>query len=257
MGLGPTGLTNQPMNNRLREGGRRAGVGIDRQKPLTQYKPAGQSEETIGAGRSPGDPAVCVVATKGGIGGARVTDVRGAPGRKRGSFCRLRPAQSLSTTCTVEPGTYKPLEDSLRRHQGTAISQDPHVRRVRGFNRPRSSEPAGVVPTPPCRSLQRPPSATRNRVVSTTREGGHRVRPLLPAARCGGAVKEIAAHTPANPRSIDLACSQSLPDEVADPGTRPLEHLKDNLAASADRATARSSRRCSRGTRIAIWAKTG
>jgi aryl-alcohol dehydrogenase-like predicted oxidoreductase len=94
IGLGTNRLRTSPANLDLVRTAVAAGIGhIDTAHTYT----GGESEETIGGALSP-IPEACIVATKGGWGGARPDTLRA---EIEESLRRLRTDSTPSTTCTA------------------------------------------------------------------------------------------------------------------------------------------------------------
>jgi pyridoxine 4-dehydrogenase len=191
----------------------------------------GQSEETIGAALSP-VPESCIVATKGGIGGA---------GHGRPELLRTKIEQSLRRLRTdsitlyylhrVDPET--PLEESL-----AAINEY----RVRGQIRHVGISEVGIDRIERARQVL-PIAAVQNHYNLSERKydavvdycAGEDILfvPFFPLRGDGGrALAEIAQRHGATLRQITLAwLLRRSPTMLPIPGTLSVEHVKENLAA--------------------------
>jgi pyridoxine 4-dehydrogenase len=228
IGLGTNRLTKTVDNVALIRSAVEAGVQmIDTAHSYT----GGQSEETIGAALSP-IPEGCIVATKGGIGGA---------GRGRPEVLRAELEQSLRRLRTdridlyylhrVDPET--PIEESLAaikdyrdrskvRHVGISEVDVDQIERARR-----------VVPIAAVQNLYNISERRYEQVVDyCTREGIVFV-PFFPLRGSGGvALDEIARRRGTTPRQITLAwLLRRSPAMLPIPGTLSLGHLKENLGA--------------------------
>jgi len=229
IGLGTNRLTKTPDNVAFIQAAVAAGVQmID----TAHLYAGGQSEETIGAALSP-IPEGCIVATKGGFGGA---------GRGRPEVLSVEIQQSLRALRTdsiylyylhrVDPQT--PIEESLGaikeyrdrgkiRHVGVSNVDIDQIERARR-----------VVPI----------AAVQNHYNLSERESEAAVDycagedivfvPYFPLRGSGSrALGEIAERRGATPQQITLAwLLRRSPAMLPIPGTLSLEHLKENVAAS-------------------------
>ncbi len=191
----------------------------------------GQSEETIGEALSP-LPTRCIVATKGGIGGAG----QGRPEVLRGeideSLRRLRTDSiSLYYLHRVDPET--PIEESLSaikhyrdrgkiRHVGISEVGIDQIEQARK-----------VVPIAVVQNHYHLTERKYEAVVDYCEGEGLMFVPFFPLGGNGGrALEEIAARHDATPQQITLAwLLRRSPSMLPIPGTLSLEHLKENLAA--------------------------
>jgi pyridoxine 4-dehydrogenase len=191
----------------------------------------GQSEETIGEALSP-FPDSCIVATKGGFGGA---------GRGRPEVLRAELEQSLRSLKTdsiylyylhrVDPET--PIEDSLTvikefrdegkvRHVGISEVEIDQIERARR-----------VVPITSVQNHYNLSERKYEGVVDYCAGEGIAFVPFFPLRGSGGsALKEIAGRHRATAQQITLAwILRRSPAMLPIPGTLSLDHLKQNLAA--------------------------
>jgi aryl-alcohol dehydrogenase-like predicted oxidoreductase len=191
----------------------------------------GQSEETIGEALSP-FPEGCIVATKGGIGGAG----RGRPEVLRGeleeSLRRLRTDSiTLYYLHRVDPET--PIEESLAaikdyqdrgsvRHVGISEVGIDQIERARR-----------VVPIAAVQNHYNLSERKYEAVVDYCASEGIVFVPFFPLRGKGGAaLAEIAARHGATAPQITLAwLLRRSPAMLPIPGTLSLDHLKQNLAA--------------------------
>ncbi len=191
----------------------------------------GQSEETIGEALSP-FPEGCIVATKGGIGGA---------GRGRPEVLRAELEQSLRQLRTdsislyylhrVDPET--PIEESLAtikeyqdqgkvRHVGISEVDIDQIERARR-----------VVPIAAVQNHYNLSERKYDAVVDYCATEGIVFVPFFPLRGQGGAaLTEIAERHRATAQQIALAwLLRRSPAMLPIPGTLSLDHLKQNLAA--------------------------
>ncbi len=192
----------------------------------------GQSEETIGEALSP-LPENCIVATKGGFGGA---------GQGRPEVLRAELEQSLRHLRTesiflyylhrVDPDT--PIEESLAtikeyrdqgkvRHVGVSDVDVDQIERARR-----------VVPIAAVQNEYNLSERKYDEVVDYCEREGIVFVPFYPVhGDAGGALAEIAGRHRATTRQIMLAwLLRRSPAMLPIPGTLSLEHLKENLAAA-------------------------
>jgi len=228
IGLGTNRLTKTPDNVAFIRAAVAAGVQmIDTAHLYT----GGQSEETVGEALSP-VPEGCIVATKGGFGGA---------GRGRPEVLRAELEQSLRRLKTdsiylyylhrVDPET--PIEESLAtikeyrdqgkiRHVGISEVEIDQIERARR-----------VVPIAAVQNHYNISERKYDGVVDYCAGEGIVFVPFYPLRGEGGAaLTEIAGRHRASKRQIMLAwllkrSAAMLPI----PGTLSLQHLKENLAA--------------------------
>ena len=228
IGLGTNRLTKTPDNVAFIRAAVAAGVQmIDTAHLYT----GGQSEETVGEALSP-VPEGCIVATKGGFGGA---------GRGRPEVLRAELEQSLRRLKTdsiylyylhrVDPKT--PIEESLAtikeyrdqgkiRHVGISEVEIDEIERARR-----------VVPITAVQNHYNISERKYDDVVDYCAGEGIVFVPFYPLRGEGGAaLTEIAGRHQASKRQIMLAwllkrSAAMLPI----PGTLSLQHLKENLAA--------------------------
>ncbi|HVD48159.1 MAG TPA: aldo/keto reductase [Candidatus Limnocylindria bacterium] len=228
IGLGTNRLTKTPDNVAFIRAAVAAGVQmIDTAHLYT----GGQSEETVGEALSP-VPEGCIVATKGGFGGA---------GRGRPEVLRAELEQSLRRLKTdsiylyylhrVDPET--PIEESLAtikeyrdqgkiRHVGISEVEIDEIERARR-----------VVPITAVQNHYNISERKYDDVVDYCAGEGIVFVPFYPLRGEGGAaLTEIAGRHQASKRQIMLAwllkrSAAMLPI----PGTLSLQHLKENLAA--------------------------
>ncbi len=228
IGLGTNRLTKTPDNVAFVKAAVAAGVGmIDTAHLYT----GGQSEETIGEALSP-FPEGCIVATKGGFGGAG----RGRPEALRAeieeSLRRLRTDKiALYYLHRVDPET--PIEESLAaikeyrdrgkiRHVGISEVGIDNIERARK-----------VVPIVAVQNHYNLSERKYEAVVDYCAGEGIVFVPFFPLRGDGGrGLAEIAERRRATPRQITLAwLLRRSPAMLPIPGTLSLEHLKENLAA--------------------------
>jgi pyridoxine 4-dehydrogenase len=192
----------------------------------------GESEATIGEALSP-IPQDCVVATKGGAGGA---------GHGRPEILRAEIEESLRRLGTgsitlyylhrIDPET--PLEDSLAaikefcdggkiRHVGISEVSTDQIERARK-----------VLPIAAVQNRYNLSERRYEAVVDYCASEDIVFVPFFPLrGQGGGALAEIARRHRATPPQITLAwLLRRSPAMLPIPGTLSLEHLKDNLAAS-------------------------
>jgi pyridoxine 4-dehydrogenase len=192
----------------------------------------GQSEETIGEAFSP-FPEGCIVATKGGGGGA---------GRGRPEVLRAELEESLRRLRTdsidlyylhrVDPET--PIEDSLAaikeyqdrgmvRHIGISQVDIDQIERARR-----------VVTIAAVQNHYNLSERKHEGVVDYCAAEGIVFVPFFPLRGNGGAaLTEIATRHGATPQQITLAwLLRRSPAMLPIPGTLSLDHLKENVAAS-------------------------
>ncbi len=229
IGLGTNRLTKTPAHIAFIRAAVAAGVQmIDTAHLYT----GGQSEETIGEALSP-FPETCVVATKGGYGGA----AHGRPDVLRAeleqSLRGLRTDSiSLYYLHRVDPET--PIEESLAaikeyedrgkvRHVGISEVDIGPIERARR-----------VVPIVAVQNHYNLSERKNDGVVDYCAREGIVFVPFYPLRGNGGAaLTEIARRHGATVRQIALAwLLRRSPSMLPIPGTLSLEHLKENLAAA-------------------------
>jgi len=192
----------------------------------------GQSEETIGEALSP-VPRGCIVATKGGFGGAG----RGRPDALRAeieeSLRKLRTQTiALYYLHRVDPET--PIQESLRaikdyqdrgqiRHIGISDVSIEQIERARK-----------VVTVAVVQNEYNVEERKSEAVVDYCTAEGIIFVPFYPLRGDGGrTVSDIAKKHRATPHQVMLAwLLRRSPSMLPIPGTLSLEHLKQNLAAS-------------------------
>jgi pyridoxine 4-dehydrogenase len=229
IGLGTNRLTKTPGNVAFIRAAVAAGVQmIDTAHLYT----GGQSEETIGAALSP-IPEGCIVATKGGFGGA---------GRGRPEVLGAEIEQSLRALGTdsiylyylhrVDPQT--PIEESLGaikeyrdrgkiRHVGVSNVDIDQIERARR-----------VVPIAAVQNHYNLAERESEAVVDYCAGEDIVFVPYFPLRADGGRpLAGIAQRHRATPQQITLAwLLRRSPAMLPIPGTLSLEHLKENVAAS-------------------------
>jgi len=229
IGLGTNRLTKTPGNVAFIRAAVAAGVQmIDTAHLYT----GGQSEETIGAALSP-IPDGCIVATKGGFGGA---------GRGRTEVLGAEIEQSLRALRTdsiylyylhrVDPQT--PIEESLGaikeyrdrgkiRHVGVSNVDIDQIERARR-----------VVPIAAVQNHYSLSERESEEVVDYCAGEDIAFVPYFPLRGTGGGpLPGIAERHHATPQQIALAwLLRRSPAMLPIPGTLSLEHLKENVAAS-------------------------
>jgi aryl-alcohol dehydrogenase-like predicted oxidoreductase len=228
IGLGTNRLKNTPANVALVKEACAAGVGlIDTAHTYT----GGESEETIGAALSPA-PHGCVVATKGGYGGAGHGRPEILHAQIEESLRRLRTDSiALYYLHRVDPET--PLEESLAaikhyrdrgkiRHVGISEVSIDEIERARR-----------VVPIAAVQNHYNLSERKYEAVVDYCARENIVFVPYFPLRGGGGpALEEIAARHDATSAQITLAWLLSRsPTTLPIPGTLSLEHLKENVAA--------------------------
>jgi pyridoxine 4-dehydrogenase len=228
IGLGTNRLTQTPGNVAFITAAVAAGVQmIDTAHSYT----GGQSEETIGEALSP-FPDDCIVATKGGIGGA---------GHGRPEVLRAELEQSLRQLRTdsislyylhrVDPAT--PIEESLTtikeyrdqgriRHVGLSEVEIDQIERARR-----------VVPIAAVQNHYNLSERKYEGVVDYCAGEGILFVPFFPLRGNGGtALAEIAMRHQATTQQVTLAwLLRRSPTMLPIPGTLSLDHLKQYLAA--------------------------
>jgi len=229
IGLGTNRLTKTPDNVAFIQAAVAAGVQmID----TAHLYAGGQSEETIGAALSP-IPEGCIVATKGGFGGA---------GRGRPEVLSVEIQQSLRALRTdsiylyylhrVDPQT--PIEESLGaikeyrdrgkiRHVGVSNVDIDQIERARR-----------VVPIVAVQNHYNLSERESDVVVDYCAGEDIVFVPYFPLRGSGGRpLDEIAERRRATPQQITLAwLLRRSPAMLPIPGTLSLEHLKENVVAS-------------------------
>jgi aryl-alcohol dehydrogenase-like predicted oxidoreductase len=228
IGLGTNRLTNTPANVAFLKEAVAAGVGmIDTAHSYT----GGESEATIGAALSV-DPDRCIVATKGGYGGA---------GHGRPEILHAEIEESLRRLRTDSIGLYylhrvdpeTPLEETL-----AAIKQyrdDGKIRHV-GISEVSIDEIERARQVVPIAAVQNHYNLSERKheaVVDHCAAENIVFVPYFPLRADGGpALAEIAERHGATPAQITLAwLLRRSPAMLPIPGTLSLEHLKQNLAA--------------------------
>ena len=228
IGLGTNRLRNTPAKVAFVREAIATGIGmIDTAHSYTR----GESEATIGAAVSSG-PGGCVIATKGGIGG---------PGRGRPEVLRAEVEESFRRLRTdtialyylhrVDPET--PLEESLGaineyrergqiRHVGISNVSIEQIERARR-----------VVPIAAVQNHYNLSQREHDDVVDYCEREEIVFVPYFPLGGEGGpALGEIAERHGATRVQIILAwLLKRSPAMLPIPGTRSLEHLKENVAA--------------------------
>jgi aryl-alcohol dehydrogenase-like predicted oxidoreductase len=228
IGLGTNRLRHTPENVAFVRAAVNAGVRmIDTAHLYTQ----GESEKTIGAALSP-IPDACIVATKGGYGGA---------GRGRADVLRQEIAESLERLRTeridlyylhrVDPET--PIEESLGtireyvergiiRHVGISEVSVAQIERARA-----------VLPIAAVQNNYSLAERKHDAVVDYCASAGIGFVPFFPLAGADGPhVRAIAARHGATPAQIALAwLLRRSPAMLPIPGTLSTAHLKANLSA--------------------------
>jgi pyridoxine 4-dehydrogenase len=228
VGLGTNRLTHTHSNVEFIQAAVAAGVQmIDTAHSYT----SGESEETIGEALSP-TPEGVIVATKGGIGG---------PGRGRPEVLRAEIEQSFRSLRTnsialyylhrVDPET--PIEQSL-----AAIKEYRDQGKIRGVgisevNIEQIERARKVVPIVAVQNHFNLSERKYDEVVDYCAREGIVFVPFFPLhGDVGRALIEVADRRKATPREITLAwLLRRSPAMLPIPGTRSLEHMKENLAA--------------------------
>jgi pyridoxine 4-dehydrogenase len=225
IGLGSNRLTTTPENVAFVKEAVAAGLGhIDTAHAYT----GGQSEETIGAALAP-ILASCVVATKGGWSGARPEVLRA---EIEESLRRLRTDTiDLYYLHRVDPET--PLEESLgaiREYRDTGKVRHIGVSNVGLDEIERARQ---VVPIAAVENRYNLSDRTHDDVVDYCSAEGIVFVPYFPLRGNGGReLSAIADRHRATPSQIALTwLVRRSPTMLPIPGTRSLEHLKENLAA--------------------------
>jgi pyridoxine 4-dehydrogenase len=228
IGLGTNRLTKTPEHIAFIGAAVAAGVQmIDTAHLYTR----GQSEETIGEALSP-YPDGCVVATKGGFGGA---------GRGRPEVLHEEIEESLRGLRTdrialyylhrVDPET--PLEDSLaaiKEHRDRGQIQHIGISEV-GIDQIERARK--VLPIVAVQNHYNLSERKYEAVVDYCAAEGIVFVPFFPlSGSAGRALAEIAERHQATPNQITLAwLLRRSPAMLPIPGTLSIEHLKENLAA--------------------------
>jgi pyridoxine 4-dehydrogenase len=228
IGLGTNRLTKTRDNVAFVRGAVAAGVQmIDTAHSYT----GGQSEETIGEALSP-FPEDCLVATKGGIGGAGHGRPKVLRAELEESLRRLRTdSVPLYYLHRVDPET--PIEESLAtikeyrdqgrvRHVGISEVDIDHIERARR-----------VLPIAAVQNHYNLSERKYEAVVDYCTGEGIVFIPFFPMRGGGGAeLTEIAKRHGATTQQITLAwLLRRSPAMLPIPGTLSLDHLKQNLAA--------------------------
>jgi pyridoxine 4-dehydrogenase len=228
VGLGTNRLTHTQSNVEFIKAAVAAGVQmIDTAHSYT----GGESEETIGEALSP-IPEGVIVATKGGIGG---------PGRGRPEVLRAEIEQSLRSLRTGSIPLYylhrvdqeTPIEESLAaikeyqdqgkiRHVGISEVDIEQIERARK-----------VVPIVAVQNHYNLLERKYDEVVDYCAREGIVFVPFFPLhGDVSRALDEVADRHKATPRQITLAwLLRRSPAMLPIPGTRSVEHMKENLAA--------------------------
>ena len=229
IGLGTNRLTKTPDNVAFIQAAVAAGVQMF---DTAHLYAGGQSEETIGAALSP-IPEGCIVATKGGFGGA---------GRGHPEVLSAEIEQSLRALRTdsiylyylhrVDPQT--PIEESLGaikeyrdrgkiRHVGVSNVDIDQIERARR-----------VVPIVAVQNHYNLSERESEAVVDYCAGEDIVFVPYFPLRGSGGRpLDEIAERRRATPQQITLAwLLRRSPAMLPIPGTLSLEHLKENVVAS-------------------------
>jgi pyridoxine 4-dehydrogenase len=228
IGLGTNRLANTPANVTFVKEAVAAGVGmIDTAHVYTGE----ESEKTIGAALS-SDPHSCVVATKGGAGGAGHGRPEILHAEIEESLRRLRTDSiALYYLHRVDPET--PLEDSL-----AAIEQYRDRGKIRevGLSEVSIDEIERARRVAPIAAVQNHYNLSERKheaVIDYCARENIVFVPYFPLRGDGGPVlAEIAARHGASPAQITLAwLLRRSPTMLPIPGTLSLEHLKENVAA--------------------------
>jgi aryl-alcohol dehydrogenase-like predicted oxidoreductase len=228
IGLGTNRLTKTPARVAFIRAAVAAGVQmIDTAHLYT----GGQSEETIGEALSP-YPDGCIVATKGGFGGA---------GRGRPEVLRAEIEQSLRSLRTdrialyylhrVDPET--PLEESLAAIKEYRDRGEIQLVGVSEVGIDQIERARKVVPIAAVQNHYNLSERKYEAVVDYCAAEGIVFVPFFPLRGSGGrALAEIAERHRATPAQITLAwLLRRSPAMAPIPGTLSIEHVKENLAA--------------------------
>jgi pyridoxine 4-dehydrogenase len=225
IGLGTNRLTRTPEHVAFVKEAVAAGVNvIDTAHTYT----GGQSEQTIGAALSP-IPDDCIVETKGGWNGARPEVLRA---EIEESLRRLG-TESIDLYYLHRPDPETPLEESLGaikeyrdsgkiRHVGVSNVGIDEIERARQ-----------VVPIAAVQNRSNLSERTYDDVVDYCAREGLVFLAYFPLHGDGGpAVANIAERHGATPAQIALAwLLRRSPTMLPIPGTRSVEHVRENLAA--------------------------
>ena len=228
IGLGTNRLTNTPENAAFLKAAVAAGVQlIDTAHLYT----GGQSEETIGAALAPTPPG-CVVATKGGFGGAG----RGRPevlqAEVEESLRKLRRKHlDLYYLHRVDPET--PLEESLAAIKAYVDRGQIRLVGVCEVTVEQIERARKVVPIAAVQNHYNLTERKHESVVDYCAREGIPFLPFFPLRGEGGSkLAEIASRHRATPPQITLAwLLRRSPTMLPIPGTLSIDHLKQNLAA--------------------------
>jgi pyridoxine 4-dehydrogenase len=229
IGLGTNRLTHTPAHLAFLREAVAAGVGlIDTAHSYT----GGESEATIGAALSP-PPEGVVVATKGGYG----------RGKGRPDVLRAQIEESLRRLRTDRIGLYylhrvdpeTPLEESLG---AIAEYRDRGAIRDVGISKVSVDQIEAARQVVPIAAVQNEYNLSErgyDDVIDHCAANGIAFVPYFPlAGRRGGALRRIAERHGATPAQIALAwLLHRSPVTLPIPGTRSLDHLRENLAAAA------------------------
>lgn len=235
IGLGTNRLTRTPGHVELMRAAVAAGVQmIDTAHSYT----GGQSEETIGEALSPLSDG-CIVATKGGGGGAGSGRPEALRAELEQSFIRLRTDRiSLYYLHRVDPET--PIEESLATikeyrdrgsvdHVGISEVDIDQIERARR-----------VVPIAAVQNRYNLSERKHDAVVDYCAAEGILFVPFFPLRGDGGAaLTQIAGRHGVTTQQITLAwLLRRSPAMLPIPGTLSLDHLQQNLAALTIELTA-------------------
>jgi pyridoxine 4-dehydrogenase len=228
MGLGTNRLTHTAADVAFVREAVAAGIGmIDSAHSYT----GGESEETIGAALQ-GDPRGCMVATKGGIGGAGHGRPEVLHAEIEDSLRRLRTESiPLYYLHRVDPET--PIEESLaaiRQYQDRGKIRHVGISEVSVDEIERARQ---VVPIAAVQNHYNLSERTHEPVVDYCTKEDIVFVPFFPMRGNGGtALEEIAVRHHATPAQIALAwLLMRSPTMLPIPGTRSPDHMRENLAA--------------------------
>jgi pyridoxine 4-dehydrogenase len=188
----------------------------------------GQSEEAIGAALS-SIPDGCIVATKGGWNGARPETLRA---EIEESLRRLRTDSiALYYLHRVDPQT--PLEESLGAIKEYRDSGKIRQVGVSNVGSSRSSGPVRSFRSRPSKIVSICPSAPTTTSSTTAPARASCSFPIFRSTATGAprSPRSPTDIAPRRRRSLSRLAAQALPTMLPIPGTRSVEHVRENVAA--------------------------